>query len=132
MFHDYRILIFPVAAFGTVLNWYTRVCLVQCFYFKVASITHGFLEVNFLSPPAASGEFVGVVEGTGSGESSIVQWKNGTLWIGRSARGHEGRYLCEAGNGVPPGLSKLVDITVNGVLHTVFLKHDVPVSCKMQ
>uniref|UniRef100_A0A0P4WN52 Down syndrome cell adhesion molecule-like protein Dscam2 n=2 Tax=Scylla olivacea TaxID=85551 RepID=A0A0P4WN52_SCYOL len=62
---------------------------------------------------AASGEFVGVVEGTGSGESSIVQWKNGTLWIGRSARGHEGRYLCEAGNGVPPGLSKLVDITVN-------------------
>ncbi|XP_050724052.1 cell adhesion molecule Dscam2-like [Eriocheir sinensis] len=62
---------------------------------------------------AASGEFVGVVEGVGSGDTSIVQWKNGTLWIGRSARGHEGRYLCEAGNGVPPGLSKLVDITVN-------------------
>lgn len=57
---------------------------------------------------------MGVVEGVGSGDTSIVQWKNGTLWIGRSARGHEGRYLCEAGNGVPPGLSKLVDITVNG------------------
>ncbi|KAK3858057.1 hypothetical protein Pcinc_035719, partial [Petrolisthes cinctipes] len=62
----------------------------------------------------ASGEFVDVGDGgVGVEGGGLAQWQNGTLWVGRAARGHEGRYLCEANNGVPPGLSQLVNLTVN-------------------
>ncbi|XP_050730025.1 cell adhesion molecule Dscam2-like [Eriocheir sinensis] len=68
----------------------------------------------------ASGEFVSVAEAVGGGSGGaggsgggLEQWANGTLFVARASRGHEGRYLCEADNGVPPGISKLVDLTVN-------------------
>lgn len=48
------------------------------------------------------------------GEGDLVGWENGTLAVGRAERHHEGRYLCEANNGVGAGLSKVVDLSVNG------------------
>ncbi|KAK4287145.1 hypothetical protein Pmani_039780, partial [Petrolisthes manimaculis] len=56
-----------------------------------------------------SGEFVGVA----TGEGGVAVWGNGTLGVTRAERRHEGRYLCEADNGVGPGLSKVVALSVN-------------------
>ncbi|XP_063888647.1 cell adhesion molecule Dscam2-like [Scylla paramamosain] len=61
----------------------------------------------------ASGEFVRVGEGGKVGAGGLEQWSNGTLWVARASRSHEGRYLCEADNGVLPVVSKLVNLTVN-------------------
>lgn len=44
----------------------------------------------------------------------MAGWENGTLVVSRAERRHEGRYLCEADNGVGVGLSKVVKLTVNG------------------
>ncbi|XP_045105879.1 Down syndrome cell adhesion molecule-like protein Dscam2 isoform X1 [Portunus trituberculatus] len=56
-----------------------------------------------------SGEFVGVA----TGEGGVTGWENGTLMVSRAERRHEGRYLCEANNGVGAGLSKVVSLSVN-------------------
>ncbi|XP_069167807.1 cell adhesion molecule Dscam2 isoform X2 [Procambarus clarkii] len=56
-----------------------------------------------------SGEFVGVA----TGEGGVVGWENGTLAVSRADHRHEGRYLCEANNGVGAGLSKVVTLSVN-------------------
>lgn len=39
---------------------------------------------------------------------------NGTLVFASVQEDHEGYYLCEAENGIGPGLSKVVYLTVNG------------------
>lgn len=39
---------------------------------------------------------------------------NGTLVFLGVTRDHEGRYLCQATNGVGPGLSKVITLTVHG------------------
>ncbi|KAK7082481.1 hypothetical protein SK128_000210 [Halocaridina rubra] len=56
-----------------------------------------------------TGDFSGVA----TGESGVDGWENGTLSVSRAERRHEGRYLCEANNGVGAGLSKVVSLTVN-------------------
>lgn len=62
------------------------------------------------SPAIASGDFSDV----SYGEGGVSGWVNGTLAVGRAERRHEGRYLCEADNGVGAGLSKVVTLSVNG------------------
>ncbi|XP_042235913.1 Down syndrome cell adhesion molecule-like protein Dscam2 [Homarus americanus] len=56
-----------------------------------------------------SGQFVGVA----TGEGGVAGWDNGTLSVSRAERRHEGRFLCEANNGVGAGLSKVVTLSVN-------------------
>ncbi|CAL4194541.1 unnamed protein product, partial [Meganyctiphanes norvegica] len=57
----------------------------------------------------ASREFVSV----SVSDHDIASWENGTLEVIRAERRHEGRYICEANNGVGSGLSKLVNLSVN-------------------
>ena len=59
------------------------------------------------------GDFTTLVQGYKSTEG-IFAWSNGTLTISRADKSHEGRYLCEASNGIAAGVSKLVSINVNG------------------
>jgi hypothetical protein len=40
--------------------------------------------------------------------------ENGSLIIARATQEHEGYYLCQAGNGIGPGLSKVILLTVHG------------------
>lgn len=58
-----------------------------------------------------SGEFVNVGVALSMG---VRAWENGTLRISLAKRHHEGRYLCEANNGVGGGLSKVIALQVNG------------------
>ena len=44
----------------------------------------------------------------------IRSLENGSLIIGRATQEHEGYYLCQAGNGIGPGLSKVILLTVHG------------------
>lgn len=44
----------------------------------------------------------------------VTSWENGTLVMSPAERRHEGRYLCEANNGVGAELSKVVTLSVNG------------------
>ena len=44
----------------------------------------------------------------------IIAYSNGTLNIQRAERRHEGRYLCEANNGVGAGLSEVITLQVHG------------------
>jgi len=46
----------------------------------------------------------------------VLSAENGTLIISRVTEDHESHYLCQAGNGVGPGISKLIHLTVNGKL----------------
>jgi len=46
----------------------------------------------------------------------VLAAENGTLIISRVTEDHEAHYLCGANNGVGPGLSKLIRLTVNGKL----------------
>lgn len=46
---------------------------------------------------------------------------NGSLVISRVSRDHAGFYLCQASNGIGPGLSKLIRLTVHG---KIFTQHD--------
>lgn len=43
---------------------------------------------------------------------------NGSLVISRVSRDHAGFYLCQASNGIGPGLSKLIRLTVHGKIFT--------------
>ena len=44
----------------------------------------------------------------------MIALSNGTLLVARADKSHEGRYLCEANNGVATGVSKLVTVNVHG------------------
>lgn len=44
--------------------------------------------------------------------------RNGSLVIPRVSRDHAGFYLCQASNGIGPGLSKLIRLTVHGKIFT--------------
>lgn len=44
----------------------------------------------------------------------MLSAENGTLIISRVIEDHEGMYTCQASNGVGPGISKLIRLTVNG------------------
>lgn len=46
------------------------------------------------------------------------------LTVAGASEEHEGRYLCQAANGVGPGLSKMVTITVLGENHNVDIVFD--------
>lgn len=39
---------------------------------------------------------------------------NGDLMITKANESHEGQYLCQANNGLGPGISKLISIKVDG------------------
>ena len=43
-----------------------------------------------------------------------MTWHNGSLRITRAERRHEGRYVCEASNGVGAALSKVIMLQVHG------------------
>ena len=62
-----------------------------------------------------SGEFEDLIN-----DGSLTAWYNGTLKISRAERRHEGRYLCQASNGVGAGQSKVVSLHVHG---ECFLEH---------
>lgn len=54
----------------------------------------------------------------------VLSAENGTLIISRVTEDHEGHYLCQANNGVGPGISKMMRLTVNGKnIFTLFLFH---------
>ena len=59
------------------------------------------------------GEFTSLLQGF-KGSEGVVTWPNGTLIVNRADKSHEGRYLCEASNGVATGVSKLVTVNVHG------------------
>ena len=65
---------------------------------------------------SATGEFMDIGNGLDqiAEEHGIIIWDNGTLLIPRAERRHEGRYLCEANNGVGAGLSEAVNLQVHG------------------
>jgi hypothetical protein len=44
----------------------------------------------------------------------VLAAENGSLIISRVTEDHEAHYICLANNGVGPGLSKLIRLTVNG------------------
>lgn len=46
--------------------------------------------------------------------SGIESHSNGSLIIPKVIRDHEGYFLCQASNGIGPGLSKLIKLTVHG------------------
>lgn len=48
---------------------------------------------------------------------------NGSLVIPRVSRDHAGSYLCQASNGIGPGLSKLIRLTVHGKIFTLPLRY---------
>ncbi|XP_068082192.1 cell adhesion molecule Dscam2 [Anabrus simplex] len=48
-----------------------------------------------------------------SGHGGLTVYNNGSLYIQRLQEEHEGYYLCEAVNGIGPGLSKVIYLTVN-------------------
>ena len=60
--------------------------------------------------------------------STAKLWPNGTLTIRKAERMHEGTYLCEADNGVGAGLSKVINLHVNGKLECrLCLRKDFPI-----
>ena len=65
--------------------------------------------INVLIISTATAEFVGVV-----GIAGVVTWGNGSLTVSRAERLHEGRYVCEANNGVGAALSKVITLKVQG------------------
>ncbi|CAL4117642.1 unnamed protein product, partial [Meganyctiphanes norvegica] len=46
-------------------------------------------------------------------DGEVSYWENGTMKINSVEQRHEGRYICEANNGVGAGLSKVVTLNVN-------------------
>lgn len=60
-----------------------------------------------------------------SGTEGVGVAGNGSLVISRVSRDHAGFYLCQASNGIGPGLSKLIRLTVHG---KIFTQHRVTVA----
>lgn len=53
--------------------------------------------------------------GAASGRSGVRAYTNGTLIITNAQKQHEGRYICEATNTVGTGLSKIINVKVQGL-----------------
>ncbi|KAL6259047.1 hypothetical protein P5V15_008969 [Pogonomyrmex californicus] len=60
------------------------------------------------------GETPGDYRELGYGTEGAGVARNGSLVIPRVSRDHAGFYLCQANNGIGPGLSKLIRLTVHG------------------
>jgi len=69
--------------------------------------------------PCALGETPGDYRELGyGGTEGVGVARNGSLVIPRVSRDHAGFYLCQASNGIGPGLSKLIRLTVHGKIFT--------------
>lgn len=64
------------------------------------------------------GETPGDYRELGYGTEGAGVARNGSLVIPRVSRDHAGFYLCQASNGIGPGLSKLIRLTVHGKIFT--------------
>ena len=56
------------------------------------------------------GNYISVVGGT----RGVQQLGNGSLYLPQVTKEAEGRYLCEATNGIGAGLSKVIQVLVKG------------------
>lgn len=54
-------------------------------------------------------------------EPNVNFFRNGTLEFLHTSKANEGRYMCEAKNGISPGLSKVVQLKINGKIVFVFI-----------
>lgn len=60
------------------------------------------------------------------GNSGIESHPNGSLIIAKVSEEHSGNFLCQASNGIGASLSKLIRLTVHGMLRlagTEFCRH---------
>ena len=81
---------------------------------------------NGCLPPKHPGDTPGDYRELGySGTEGVGVAGNGSLVISRVSRDHAGFYLCQASNGIGPGLSKLIRLTVHG---KIFTQHRVTVA----
>lgn len=54
-------------------------------------------------------------------EPNVNFFRNGTLEFLHTSKVNEGRYMCEAKNGISPGLSKVVQLKINGKIAFIFI-----------
>lgn len=47
-------------------------------------------------------------------EPNVNFFRNGTLEFLHTSKANDGKYMCEAKNGINPGLSKVVQLKING------------------
>jgi hypothetical protein len=80
---------------GDEIKWYYLFYIVFSFSFEGGPDKKEFREVGYRTP-------------------GVLGAENGTLIISRVTEDHEAHYVCLANNGVGPGLSKLIRLTVNG------------------
>jgi hypothetical protein len=50
-------------------------------------------------------------------------FRNGTLEFLHTSKANEGKYMCEAKNGISPGLSKVINLKINGKFIICLLKN---------
>lgn len=53
-------------------------------------------------------------------EPNVNFFRNGTLEFLHTSKANEGKYMCEAKNGISPGLSKIIQFKVNGKFVIVY------------
>ena len=56
---------------------------------------------------------------------------NGTLWTDSAGPQHEGHYVCRANNSIGFGLSKVIYVSVNGMIYELDLVEAVCVDARM-
>lgn len=54
-------------------------------------------------------------------EPNVNFFRNGTLEFLHTSKTNEGRYMCEAKNGISTGLSKVVQLKINGKILFIFI-----------
>lgn len=57
--------------------------------------------------------------GKTSKEFKSIQLRNSSLVIDFATEADEGYYMCQAGNGIGPGLKKIIHVNVNGKVQSV-------------
>lgn len=60
------------------------------------------------------GSFSSIFQSNLGPASGIRLLSNGTLLLHKVKKEMSGKYLCETNNGIGPGLSKVVEVTVQG------------------
>lgn len=62
-------------------------------------------------------------------EPNVNFFRNGTLEFLHTSKANEGKYMCEAKNGVGLGLSKVIQLKINGKSFVIILPYNVFVFC---
>lgn len=65
-------------------------------------------------PPLSPGSGITDFRPVSNLELQFAVLGNGSLSIAPAARHHEGQYMCRAENGIGRGLSKIINVSVNG------------------